>query len=315
MKPANQSLIFAALLSGALPLSPALRADEPPAWELECADGAAVVKESGGAEVLRYFTTKPENTAFSANSTCCFHPFTTPGGHAVTAFAPDDHKHHRGIFLAWVEMRGAADADFWGWGEHAPVKDRRIVGRSLTPLATKDGAVSFAAKNDWMAGDVTVLQETLAATARRQGGANVLDLTYRLKPAADVTLERWAFSGFCVRYPKVGDAVIHHPEGVVALPNPAHDNPDTNWPDAPWYAATWKTDAGAAVGVAVVPRGEHPPQTWHCPRDLRMLNPAITGPGAVTLKGGVETTLRYQVVAFDGAVPVALLDQLAAARP
>ena len=29
--------------------------------------------------------------------------------------------------------------------------------------------------------------------------ANVLDLTYTLTPTADLTLTRWAFSGFCVR--------------------------------------------------------------------------------------------------------------------
>ena len=130
-----------------------------------------MVKSAGGAEMLRYFATKPEGTAFSANSTCCFHPFTTPAGHAVTAFAPDDHKHHRGLFLGWVELHGAADADFWGWGAHAPVKDHVIIGRSLTPLAAKDGAVSFVAANDWMAGEVTVLNETLTAIAHQQGGA------------------------------------------------------------------------------------------------------------------------------------------------
>jgi hypothetical protein len=311
MKPVLTSFFLAALLPGAA----LLRAAEPPAWILECASGAAVVKNAGGAEVLRYFTTKPEGTAFSANSTCCFHPFTTPAGHAVTAFAPDDHKHHRGIFLAWVELHGAADADFWGWGAHAPVQDRVIVNRSLTPLAAKDGAVSFVAANDWMAGAVTVLQETLTAIARPQGGANVLDLTYTLKPSADVTLARWAFSGFCVRYPKLGEAVVHNPQGIVTLPEPAHVKPDTNWPDAPWYAATWESETGAPVGVAVVPRGAHPPKTWHCPRSIRMLNPAITGPAAVILKGGQVTTLRYQVVAFDGAVPAAMLNQLAQEKP
>ena len=141
MKPVLTSIFLAAQLSGVA----LLLAGEPPAWKLDCASGAAVVKNAGGAEVLRYFTTKPEGSAFSANSTCCFHPFTTPAGHAVTAFAPDDHKHHRGIFLAWVEMHGPADADFWGWGAHAPVQDRVIIGRALTPLAAKDGAVSFVA--------------------------------------------------------------------------------------------------------------------------------------------------------------------------
>jgi hypothetical protein len=35
----------------------------------------------------------------------------------------------------------------------------------------------------------------------------------------------------------------------------------------------------------------------------------------VILKGGQVTTLRYQVVAFDGAVPVAMLNQLAQEKP
>ena len=297
-----------ALAAGLLLFTAALHADDAAGWKLQCADGAATVKGANGAEIFRYFTTKPEGTAFSANSTCCFHPFTTPEGHAVTAFAPDDHKHHRGIFLAWVEMHGAADADFWGWGAHAPIKDRRIVNRSLTP---KDGT-TFSAVNDWMAGEVKMLEETLTASARREGAANILDLTYALKPAADVTLARWAFGGFCVRYPKEGEAVLHNPQGVVTLPNPAHDKPGTNWPDEPWYAATWKTGTGAEAGVAVVPRGGQPPKTWHCPRDIRMLNPAITAPAAIVLKGGEVTTLRYQVVAFDGAVPVALLNELVA---
>ena len=76
-------------------------------------------------------------------------------------------------------------------------------------------------------------------------------------------------------------------------------------------AAFGKTADGAEVGVAIVPRGGHPPKTWHCPRDIRMLNPAITAPAAVVLKGGAVTTLRYRVVAFDGAVPTALLDGMA----
>ncbi len=68
-----------------------------------------------------------------------------------------------------------------------------------------------------------------AAVVQIAGGAEVLRYftTYKLKPAADVTLARWALSGFRVRYLKVDDGVIHHPQGVVALPNPAHDKPDT----------------------------------------------------------------------------------------
>ncbi len=44
-----------------------------------------------------------------------------------------------------------------------------------------------------------------------------------------------------------------------------------------------------------------------------MLNPAITAPAEVILKANTEMVLRYQVVAFDGEVPVVLLDKLASA--
>ena len=270
----------------------------------------AHAQEPTKPDFFRYLTEIPVGSALTANSACCFHPVTTPAGHEVTAFAPEDHRHHRGIFLAWVEMRGAVDADFWGWGAHAPVENRRVVNRSFTRLPDKDDTTTFSAVNDWMAGETLMLQETLTATGQRRDGANVLELTYALKPNADVILARWAFGGFCVRYPKLGEAVIHNPQGVITLPNPSHKDPDSNWPDAAWYAATWVTDAGEAVGVAVVPRGTHPVQTWHCPRNIRMLNPSITAPAAVTLRGGVETMLRYAVVAFDGKLPTALLNAL-----
>lgn len=305
----HSSSVLVRLLVGAVAALSPCAAVESPGWTLACADGVATVRSAAGGEVLRYLTSKPTGSLLSANSTCSFHPFTTPAGHAVTAFAPDDHRHHRGIFLAWVEMHGAVDADFWGWGAHAPVAGRQIVNRSLT--AHPDAANGFTAVNAWMADSTVVLDETLSASLQRTAGANVLDLTYTLVPVADVTLTRWAFSGFCVRYPKLGEAVLHAPSGVVTLPDPAHDRPDSNWPDGPWYAATWSTDTGASVGVAVVPRGAHPAQNWHNPRGIRMLNPAITGPSAVILKAGTTTRLSYTVVAFDGVVPAALLNRLA----
>lgn len=59
----------------------------------------------------------------------------------AAAFATDNHKHHLGIFLVWVELPRTSGAG----APHAPVQDRVIIGRSLTPLAANDGAVSFLA--------------------------------------------------------------------------------------------------------------------------------------------------------------------------
>src|SRR5687768_16118500 len=82
---------------------------QDPAFKTEKA-GDAVVVAVGDKEALRYQLSKPEGSLLSIDSAAYFHPFATPGGTVVTDVAPDDHRHHRGIFLAWVEMHGKKDA-------------------------------------------------------------------------------------------------------------------------------------------------------------------------------------------------------------
>ncbi|MES2572779.1 MAG: DUF6807 family protein [Verrucomicrobiota bacterium] len=259
--------------------------------------------------LITYRLSPPPNSGLPLEAGGYFHPFTTPLGAIVTDFVPADHKHHRGVFLAWVEMHGAVDADFWGWGAHAPIKDRRIVNRAVEIKLSG----SFIITNEWRAAETVLLVEKTSVTTRCGKEANVLDLTYWLTPLSETTLARWAFGGFCVRFPKPGEVTIYNPKGVVGLPDPSHEKPESDWPAARWYAATWKNADGAKVGVAIVDDVKNPPSLWHNHRGVRMLNPAITAPAEVILKANTEMVLRYQVVAFDGEVPVVLLDKLASA--
>lgn len=92
-----------------------------------------------GRRVLQDMTVKPEDSKLTANSTCCFYPVLTPKGTRVVDFAPDDHPHHRGIFLAWHNIQGKPGGDFWGWGKFAPTEGRVIRNRIVklkrgTPL-------------------------------------------------------------------------------------------------------------------------------------------------------------------------------------
>src|SRR2546422_9879576 len=82
--------------------------------------------KSGTRQILGYQLRKPAESKLAVESACYFHPLATPSGAVLTDVAPADHKHHRGIFLAWFDMHGKKDADFWGWGQFAPVKDRVI---------------------------------------------------------------------------------------------------------------------------------------------------------------------------------------------
>jgi hypothetical protein len=235
----------------------------------------------------------------------------TPGGVVVTDFAPSDHRHHRGLFLGWVEMHGVKDADFWGWGEHAPIKNRRIVTRPIFDVDTYNPNASFVAVSDWLAEETVLLEENLQATTQATEEANTVDLVYTLIPTGDMTLARWAFSGFCLRVRKDAELVFHSPLGVVTLPNPSHLKPESDWPDTPWYACTLKLKDGKTVGAAVLSHPSNPPTLWHNHRDVRMINPCIVAPGEVHLHKGKAFRLRYRLVTFDGDVPPKLLDKSA----
>ncbi len=267
----------------------------------------AVVVKSGDREALRYQLLKPEGSALTASSACYFHPLTTPKGVTVTDVAPTDHKHHRGIFLAWVEMHGKKDADFWGWGQYAPVKDRVIVNKAVTDLKGGDTA-QFAVSNHWLAEGEVLLKEDLSVLLQTIESANLLSLRYTLTADADIKLPRWAFSGFCARLRKDGKATIESPEGEAKLPAPNHMKPETDWPAQPWYAYQITLPDGSEVGAAVIDDPKNPKALWHNGMSMRMLNPCIVAPGDLTIKAGEPLVFRYSVVAWDGPLPKALLN-------
>lgn len=280
-------------------------------------DAAAVVlRTSTGAEVLRYVLQKPADSPLASESVGYFHPLTSPAGVVLTDVGPDDHRHHRGVFLAWVEMHGAGgiDADFWGWGAHAPVKGRRIAHRTVAGAGSgaRDGVsgAGFTARNGWLAEDKVMMNEELHTEFIARDGLHILHLGYTLTPQIDVTLSRWAFSGFCVRTRKSGVAAFD-PSGPVKLPAPQHDRPESDWPDRLWYAFTLDAGEGKRAGVAVFSHRANPPTLWHNIAGIGMLNPCIVAPGEVKLAAGKPLLLRYRVVTFDGEVPTEKLDALA----
>lgn len=281
----------------------------PPALASTLTESALEVRLPSGTEILRYHRRPPAGTPILSGA--FFHPLATPSGVVVTDLSPDDHPHHRGVFLGWVEMHGAKDADFWGWGAHAPTKDRRILNESIRQARIGGPVVQFSARNRWEAEGTVILAEELAARFRVEDEVSVLDLDYQLKPAADLTLARWAFSGFCLRMRKDGKGTLHSPAGPVTLPDPVHTKPETDAPDAPWYAAALELPDGRKCGGAVLNHPSNPTTLWHNPRSIRMLNPCVVAPGPLTWKGGSTVRLRYRVVAFDGDLPTARLNQLA----
>jgi len=285
------------------------------AVKLETDPLGATLKAADGRPVLRYVTRKPEESKLTANSVCCFHPLWTPSGVPVTDFAPDDHRHHRGVFLAWYAMHGAKDADFWGWGQFAPTKGRVIEFRGIKAQAggiPAEDLCHLSITTVWLADGEPMVQESTQAAVRERDKAFVIDLAYSLTPTADTKLDQSAFAGFCVRSRKDGKFAFFGPDGGVKLPDPHYLKPETDWPAADWYGYAIELKDGRTAGVAVIDHPGNPPTRWHNNRGAWMLNPCVTAAGPLTLKKGESFLLRYRLVVHDGPTPTERVNALSA---
>jgi len=290
----------------------ALAAKAAKSWSLVPDQHGMVLKTPDGRTVFRYMTKKPADSELTANSVCCLFPVNTPSGERVVDFAPSDHRHHRGVFLAWHAMQGKVAADFWGWGQFAPTKGRVIENRAVKLLNASAQGAQIAVRNDWTADGQVMIEEATTIAAREQQGVYVVDLDYHLTPTSDTTLMQTAFSGFCVKARKDGKALYISPLGEVTLPAPHHLKPETDWPAAQWYDYTIKLNNGKTIGVAVLDHPGNPPSLWHNLQAIAMVNPCIVAPGPVKLKTRQTLRLRYRLVIHDGPAPVGLLKQLCA---
>jgi hypothetical protein len=278
--------------------------------------GAVEFMLEDGTPVLRYlFGEVPEGERRPAvESTFYTHPLRTPSGQVMTDVAPDDHKHHRGVFLAWVQVEGERAGDWWGWGAKAPKDGRDLLNHSVLLPQTGEEAGAVQVVNAWRAEGTAVLEERLSIRPRRTVEGNVVDYVYRFAApsAKPVTIAASPFGGFCYRGGPAGKLVAVGPQGEVSLPNSAHDRAETNWPASRWYGFTYLREDGGASGVAVIDHPENPPTTWHGVRSIHMLNPSITAAGPVTVTREKPLVLRYRVVAHDGPAQPAALERLAA---
>ncbi len=273
-----------------------------------------VLKDPQGKVVFGYMTKKPADSKLTANSVCCLFPVNTPSGERAVDFAPSDHPHHRGVFLAWHSTKGKEKADFWGWGEWAPTEGRVIENREVKLVGASSRGASLEVRNQWMVGKDVMIDESTTIGVMQRDGANLIFLSFELTPTTDVTLDQTAFGGFCAKTRKDGEAIYTDPKGPVDRPDPHHLKPTTNWPAAAWYDRTIKLESGKTIGLAVMDYPGNPPSTWHNLAPIAMINPCIVAPGPVTIKKGEPLKLRYLLIAHDGPVPTELLNAISERR-
>jgi hypothetical protein len=284
------------------------------------------LRAPNGTVVLEYVTTRPENIGLTAPSAAYFDPVNTPSGERVTNVAPNDHPHHRGIFLGFMnsEFHVPSDyssaapthplkgftverGDFWAWGAYAPREGRLIQNRSVKLISADTQQAQIEIHNDWLIDNKKMLDETDEAVVSERDGMYILDLYYRLAPLYDYEILQSAFGGFAFQAQKNGDSYFSTAAGKVTLPDPHYSYPLSDWPPEPWYDYTIKlaTD-GKTVGAAVIDHPLNPPSLWHNARYLWMLSPCITAFGPITIHPDTPLTLRYRVVIHDGPTPTGL---------
>lgn len=285
------------------------------------------LKTPNGRVVLEYLASKPVGVPLTGPNAACFHPVNTPSGERVSAIAPDDHPHHRGMYVAWHDSEfrqpivrktptsplfgwNVTKADFWGWGQFAPREGRTIETRDAKLKSADATKAVIEIHNDWGVNKRKMAEETTTTTVTERDGVYVIDLVFRLAVLVDYQLNKQGFSGFNFQARKDGDSHYTYSGGVVTLPDAHYSAPETNWPGAPWYGYVITLANGKTVGAAVLDHPSNPPTTWHGSRGLWMLNPNIAAVGPYTIKTETPLTLRYRVVVHDGDTPTALVDKL-----
>jgi hypothetical protein len=325
----RSGLLLLGLLTGFGPAAAGQTA--APAYSLAAVTDGMQLKTPDGRVVFEYLTTIPADSGLTSPSAACFHPLNTPSGERLTALAPDDHPHHRGMYLAWHdgEFRqpigpprsptsslfgwSITTADFWGWGQYAP-RDGRVIQNASVRLVSADAAhAQVEVRNDWNVGRERprkMLDETTVVRVAERDGVYVLDVTSRLDPLVEYAIHKQSFSGFNVQARKDGVSKYTNAAGTVPYPDPHYSVPELNWPPAPWYGYVITLGNGKTVGAAVVDHPNNPATTWHNSRGLWMLNPNIAAIQPLTIRVGSPLTLRYRVIVHDGDTPTAIIEKL-----
>jgi len=288
------------------------------------------LKTPDGRVVFEYMTKKPDDAGLTSPSVACFHPVNTPSGERITALAPNDHPHHRGMYLAWhdAEFRqpigppktatapafgwNITRADFWGWGQYAPRDGRVIQNRTIALTSADASHAGIEIHNDWNVTDRKMLDEVTTANVAEREGVFVIDLTFKLSALVDYQINRQSFSGFNLQARKDGESYYTNSAGQVTLRDAHYSTPELNWPPSPWYGYVITLANGKTLGAAVLDHPSNPPTTWHQSRGLWMLNPNVAALGPLTIRTGAPLTLRYRVVVHDGPTPAAVVDKLSA---
>lgn len=251
------------------------------------------------------------------------HPVYSPSGKLVTGNHPEDHRWHRGIWLAWTDTEfGDSHPDFWNQGKGAG-KDKsgdEILAevrfdKLLKSWGGPDGG-GFISEHRFIdhngGKDTDVLREKWEVNvAQRQLGdrvANVIDLTSTQTCASDMPLKlpKYHYGGLGVR----GNLAWNPVDAVTMLTSEGYDRAKGDATKGKWVHMGGQVD-GAPTGMVILIH----PDNFRFPQPLR-LNPknpqlcvAPSQDGDWAIEPGKPYISRYRILLVDGSADANWINQ------
>lgn len=281
------------------------------------AAGSSVV--AAWAKSPRATETKGEKISFSFDGRPLFeyrystarpkpyiHPLHAPNGAVMTIDSPPDHVHHRGVMLAWSDVKGF---DFWGEDNPGPPHGQ-IVHQRFETARSKRGA-EVTAVNHWVgAGEVLLIERQTVRAPAQTNDLVRLEWESEIRPAAGpITLSaaNHPYDGLGIRFVRSMDG------GSVLNSNGTATIEQANGEPALWAAYSGPLAGGDVCGAAVFDHPKnprHPSPFFVMNKPFGYLSAAPTFKEPIPLAPGESVRFRWMVVTFLGAPERARLDGL-----
>ncbi len=271
----------------------------------------SIEKEKGGFMILdggkKVAFYQKEDTSMSLESgrNNFLHPVYLPDGTEITENAPEDHMHHRGIFLAWhqILINNRQICDPW------MLKDFIADVKSIEFKRVGDGNGSFETKTFWKSpgwkkGKEAFLEEnTTYLFYKQEGNYHRIKIDITLKSLTDSLKiggsdDGKGYGGFSVRMKLPDDVKFTGAKGII--------KPQTTAIETGNYVnisgSVGRDGKQGGILIYADPDNQPSPQTWILREKNSMQNAVFPGSIPIEIQKDVPLHLCYTVVLYSGKV-------------
>lgn len=232
-----------------------------------------------------------------------FHPIYDLDGDPITDDFPDDHYHHRGMWLSWPWMQYSGEKmQLWHPSKLKQSFDR-VVDQNLT-----ENRARIILRNHWVVdGEPIGREQWIVTTYRRSNEFRVIDLHITAE-AIDQPIKVRGKQNNDKGYG--GLTVRAHPslKGANMRTNQGSRNEDATNENFKW--ADISTD-NRGIAVLVHPSNPNYPQPWLLRNSYAgLLNPEWPGLEAKTLEPGQPVKLKYRLIIHNGRLSAEQIQKL-----